>query len=195
MGKLTAVDYLSLDGVMQSPGRPDEDTRGGFDHGGWASEALGADPEAARASMGSGDETSAMLFGRRTYDDLVGHWLSTTDPNPFTQILRDTPKYVASRDPDAVLPHPNSSLLPGDAMDAVPELKDRVEGEIVILGSGDRVRQLAAEGLVDQYVVTTIPVVLGQGTRLWGETYARMTVVRSFTSSSGIVVATLRVER
>ena len=80
-------------------------------------------------------------------------------------------------------------------MDAVPELKDRVEGEIVILGSGDLVRQLAAEGLVDQYVVTTIPVVLGQGTRLWGETYARMTVVRSFTSSSGIVVATLRVER
>ena len=195
MGKLTAVEYLSLDGVMQSPGRPDEDTRGGFDLGGWASEALGADPEAAQASMGSGDGTSAMLFGRRTYDDLVGHWLSTTDPNPFTQILRDTPKYVASRDPDAVLPHPNSSLLPGDAMDAVRDLKDQVEGDIVTLGSGDLVRQLAAEGLVDEYVVTTIPVVLGRGTRLWGETYAPMTVVRSFTSSSGIVVATLRVER
>ena len=101
MGKLTAVEYLSLDGVMQSPGRRDEDTRGGFDLGGWASQALGADPEAAQASMGSGEGTRAMLFGRRTYDDLVGHWLSTTDPNPFTQILRDTPKYVASRDPDA----------------------------------------------------------------------------------------------
>ena len=195
MGKLTAVEYLSLDGVMQSPGRRDEDTRGGFDLGGWASQALGADPEAAQASMGSGEGTRAMLFGRRTYDDLVGHWLSTTDPNPFTQILRDTPKYVASRDPDAVLPHPNSSLLPGDAVAAVRDLKDGVEGDIVTLGSGDLVRQLATQGLVDEYVVTTIPVVLGRGTRLWGETYAPMTVTRSFTSSSGIVVATLRVER
>ena len=193
MGKLTAVEYLSLDGVMQSPGRPDEDTRGGFDLGGWASEALGADPEAAQASMASGEGTRAMLFGRRTYDDLVGHWLSNTDPNPFTQILRDTPKYVASRDPDAVLPHPNSSLLPGDAVAAVRDLKDEVEGDIVTLGSGDLVRQLATQGLVDEYVVTTIPVVLGRGTRLWGETYAPMTVTRSFTSSSGIVVATLRV--
>jgi dihydrofolate reductase len=195
MGKLTAVEYLSLDGVMQSPGRPDEDTRGGFDLGGWAAEALGADPEAAQASMGSGDGTAALLFGRRTYDDLVRHWLSTAEPNPFTQILRDTRKYVASRDPDAVLPHPNSTLLSGDALAAVRDLKDEVEGDIVTLGSGDLVRQLTAAGLVDEYVVTTIPVVLGRGTRLWGETYASMTVVRSFTSSSGIVVATLRVQR
>src|SRR6476619_3574987 len=116
MGKLTAVEYLSLDGVMQSPGRPDEDTRGGFDLGGWAGAALASDPAAARASMGAGGGTTAMLFGHRTYDDLVGHWLSTTEPNPFTQILRDTPKHVASRDPDAVLPHTNSTLLPGAAV-------------------------------------------------------------------------------
>ena len=80
-------------------------------------------------------------------------------------------------------------------MAAVRDLKDGVEGDIVTLGSGDLVRQLATQGLVDEYVVTTIPVVLGRGTRLWGETYAPMTVMRSFTSSSGIVVATLRVER
>jgi dihydrofolate reductase len=193
MGRLKAVEYLSLDGVMQGPGRPDEDTRDDFDLGGWAAAALGSDPAAARASMGSGTGTSAMLFGHRTYDDLVGHWLSTTEPNPFTQIIRDTPKYVASRDADTVLPHPNSSLLRGDAVSAVRDLKARVGGDIVMLGSGDLARQLAAAGLVDEYVVTTIPVVLGRGARLWGETYAPMTVVRSYTSPTGIVVATLRV--
>ena len=192
MGKLRAVEYLSLDGVMQSPGRPDEDTRDGFDLGGWASGPLSADPAAAQASMGR-PGSGALLFGHRTYDDLVGHWLSTDEPNPFTAIIRDTPKYVASRDPDAALPHPNSSLLPGDAVLAVRDLKDRVEGDIVVLGSGDLVRQLAAAGLVDEYVITTVPVVLGRGTRLWGATYQPLEVARSYTSPTGIVVATLRV--
>lgn len=193
MGKLSAVEYLSLDGVMQSPGRPDEDTRGGFDRGGWAAEPLGTDPAAAQASMRSGTGTVAMVFGHRTYDDLVGHWLSTPEANPFTDILRETPKYVASRDPDAVLPHPNSSLLPGDAVSAVRDLKSELDGDILVLGSGDLVRQLAVAGLVDEYVITTVPVVLGRGTKLWGETYASMQVVRSYTSPTGIVVATLRV--
>ncbi len=192
MGKIKAVEYLSLDGVMQSPGRPDEDTRDGFDLGGWASGPLGADPAAAQASMGR-PGSGVMLFGHRTYDDVVGHWLSTDAPNPFTRLIRDTPKYVASRDPDAVLPHPNSTLLPGDAVAAVRDLKDQVEGDIVVLGSGDLVRQLGAAGLVDEYVITTVPVVLGRGTRLWGSTYAPMQVVRSYTSPTGIVVATLRV--
>ena len=192
MATLKAVEYLSLDGVMQSPGRPDEDTRDGFDLGGWASGPLGADPAAAQASMGR-PGAGVLLFGHRTYDDLVGHWLSTTEVNPFTAIIRDTPKYVASRDPDAVLPHPKSTLLPGDAVPAVRDLKERVEGEIVVLGSGDLVRQLAEAGLVDEYVITTVPVVLGRGRRLWGSTYTSMNVVRSYTSPSGIVVATLRV--
>ena len=192
MVTLKAVEYLSLDGVMQSPGRPDEDTRDGFDLGGWASGPLGADPAAAQASMGR-PGAGVLLFGHRTYDDLVGHWLSTTEVNPFTAIIRDTPKYVASRDPDAVLPHPKSTLLPGDAVPAVRDLKERVEGEIVVLGSGDLVRQLAEAGLVDEYVITTVPVVLGRGRRLWGSTYTSMNVVRSYTSPTGIVVATLRV--
>lgn len=192
MATLKAVEYVSLDGVMQSPGRPDEDTRDGFDLGGWASGPLGADPAAAQASMGR-PGAGVLLFGHRTYDDLVGHWLSTTEVNPFTAIIRDTPKYVASRDPDAVLPHPKSTLLPGDAVPAVRDLKERVEGEIVVLGSGDLVRQLAEAGLVDEYVITTVPVVLGRGRRLWGSTYTSMNVVRSYTSPTGIVVATLRV--
>jgi len=191
MRKLIAVENVSLDGVMQSPGRPDEDTRGGFDRGGWASELLMADQEAAMAAMGGQGTTTGMLFGRRTYDDLVGFWLSTPDPNPFTEILRNTPKFVATSNPQ--LEHPNSSALEGDVVDAVHALKQSGDGDLVILGSGMLVRALAEADLIDEYILTILPVVLGSGTRLFGETYAPMTVTRSFTSPTGIVVATYAV--
>jgi dihydrofolate reductase len=194
MSKLVVVEYLSLDGVMQAPGRPDEDTRGGFDRGGWAAPALEKDPEAAQASMAGQEQTGAMLFGRRTYDDLVGHWLSTPEPNPFTEILEKTPKYVASRALTEPLPHPNSRLLKGDAMDQVAALKQESDQDLVVLGSGVLVRDLAAAGLIDEYLLTTIPVVIGSGTRLFGDTYIPLVVVNSVTTSSGIVVARLRVE-
>ena len=93
-----------------------------------------------------------MLFGRVTYLDLVGHWLATTEPNPFTPIIRDTAKYVASRTLSEPLPHPNSHLLT-DAVDGVRALKRDGEGDIVVLGSGALVRDLAAAGLVDAYVL------------------------------------------
>ena len=92
MHTLVVVENVSLDGVMQSPGRADEDTRGGFDLGGWASQPLADDPEAAQAAMSGQANTAALLFGRRTYYDLVGHWLSTPQPNPFAEILTRTPK-------------------------------------------------------------------------------------------------------
>jgi len=195
MSKLVVVENLSLDGVMQAPGRPDEDTRGGFDRGGWAVQALAKDPEAAQASMAGQAQTGAMLFGRRTYEDVVGHWLSTPEPNPFTEILEKTPKYVASRTLTEPLPYPNSTLLKGDAIDQVASLKQESGQDVVVLGSGVLVRDLAAAGLIDEYVLTTIPVVLGSGTRLFGNTYIRLEVVNSVTTSSGIVVARLRVEQ
>jgi dihydrofolate reductase len=136
-----------------------------------------------------------MLFGRRTYLDLVGHWLTTTEPNPFTEIIRDTQKYVASRTLSEPLPHPNSALLAGDAVDAVASLKADGNGDIVVLGSGALVRDLAAAGLVDAYVLTILPVVLGSGTRLFGDTFAPLRVASSFTSPTGIVVATYDVLR
>lgn len=193
MRKLIAVENMSLDGVMQAPGRPDEDTRGGFERGGWASELLMADQDAAMAGMGRMSLTTSMLFGRRTYDDLVGFWLRATDPNPFTEILREMPKFVATSNPS--LEHPNSSALEGDVVDAVRALKGEGEGEIVILGSGMLVRTLAAADLIDEYILTILPVVLGTGTRLFGETYAPMSVTKTYTSPSGIVVATYAVSR
>jgi dihydrofolate reductase len=194
MSKLVVVENLSLDGVMQAPGRPDEDTRGGFDRGGWAVQALEKDPEATQASMAGHEETGAMLFGRRTYEDVLGHWLSTPEPNPFTEILEKTPKYVASRTLTEPLPHPNSTLLKGDAIDEVAALKQEFGRDLVVLGSGVLVRDLATAGLIDEYVLTTIPVVLGSGTRLFGDTYIALQVVNSVTTSTGIVVARLRVE-
>jgi dihydrofolate reductase len=190
---LVVVENVSLDGVMQSPGRRDEDTRDGFDLGGWASEHLANDPEAVQASMAGQANTTALLFGRRTYLDLVGHWLSTEEPNPFTEVLTATPKYVVSRTAGIDLPHPNSTLLVGEAIDTVAELKTRGDGDLVVLGSGELVRVLAAAGLIDRYRLTTIPVVLGRGTRLFENTYADLVVESSVTSPAGTVVATYQV--
>ncbi len=195
MYTVTAVENLSLDGVMQAPGRADEDTRDGFDLGGWAVPPLTADPQASQASMtmAGADDTGAMLFGRRTYHDLVGHWLSTPEPNPFADILTRTRKYVASRTATESLPHPNSTLLAGEATDTVRSLKRQGDGVLVILGSGALVRDLAAAGLVDRYVLTIVPVILGRGARLFEGTYAALEVETSTISPTGIVVASYRV--
>lgn len=193
MHTLVVVENISLDGVMQSPGRPDEDTRCGFDLGGWASQRLADDPEAVQASMSGQANTAALLFGRRSYHDLVGHWLSAPQPNPFADIMARTPKYVTSRTSEQELPHPNSTLLPGEATDTVRTLKQQGEGDLVVLGSGVLVRDLAAAGLIDRYVLTTIPVVLGRGARLFEGTHTILEVESSTTSPTGIVVATYRV--
>jgi len=194
MRTITVVENLSLDGVMQAPASPDEDRRGGFTAGGWAVGPLSADPAAAQASFGGSGQVVAMLFGRRTYDQLVGFWLSTPDPNPFSDVLRATPKHVATRSDDEP-PHPNSVRLLGDAVDAVRALKQEGDGEIVVLGSGDLVRQLLAAGLVDELVLTVVPVVLGSGTRLFGDTPLRLEVRRHEAFPSGITVTRWAVQR
>lgn len=192
MGTLVVVENVSLDGVVQSPGRPDEDTRDGFDRGGWASTWFAQDPEGAQAAMSGGGRTAAFLFGRRTYEDLVGFWLTTDMPNPFSDILRSTPKHVVTRDPQ-VLVHPASSRVDGDLVPAVTALKEQVDGEIVVLGSIRLVHALAAAQLVDAYLLTTIPVVLGQGLRLFDGTPAALAVEGATVSPQGSVTATYRV--
>ncbi|WP_432536456.1 dihydrofolate reductase family protein [Kineococcus arenarius] len=197
MHELVVVENVSLDGVAQGPGRPDEDTRGGFGLGGWATRLLAEDPEAVRAAMGGRGATTAMLFGRRTYHDLVGHWLGTDEPNPFTDVLRRTPKFVASRsaDPEGGLPWPASTLLTGEAVRTVAALKERGNGDLVVLGGLALVRDLTAAGLVDRFVLTTLPVVLGRGTRLFEGTALDLDVDSSTTTAAGTVVATYRVRR
>jgi len=193
MGSIVVVEHVSLDGVMQSPGRPDEDTHGGFDQGGWAFRNLADDPEAAAAAF-DGTPPAALLFGRRTYLDLVGYWLAAP-PNPFAAVLRDTPKHVVTSTLPDPLPHPANHRLQGDPVDGVARLRESVAGDVVVLGSGQLVRALAAAGLVDSYVLTHIPVLLGCGTRLFDGARADLDVVSSTTTPKGTVVATYAVRR
>lgn len=194
MHTLIAVEFVSLDGIMQSPGRPDEDTSGGFTRGGWASAHMANDPEAGAAAMAGGGETAGMLFGHRTYMDLVGHWLSTTEPNPFTEVLRATPKFVVSHDTEAELPFPNSTLVPGDAAHTVASLKEQGDGELILLGSAALLHDLQRADLIDGYILTVLPVIVGTGKPLFvdGASPAPLTLTRSVVTARGAIVAEYR---
>jgi dihydrofolate reductase len=188
MGRITATESITLDGIMQGPGRADEDTRGGFEHGGWAA---GYSDEVAMRFVGEGmGSTRAMLFGARTYNDVLAAWIAAPQPNPFTDILVNTPKFVVSRSAGTVLAYPNSTLLAGDAVDTVPPAVESVDGSVTILGSGELVRCLHAAGLIDEYVLQVHPIVLGSGVRLFAEgTRADLTLVESIASTTGVIIA------
>jgi dihydrofolate reductase len=194
MHTLIAVEFSSLDGIMQSPGRRDEDTSGDFTAGGWAAAHMADDTEAAEAAMAGDNETAGIVFGHRTYRDLVGHWLSTAEPNPFADILRSTPKFVASRNADAELAYPNSTLIPGDATRTIAELKASGEGELVLMGSASLLHALQAADLIDGYILTVIPVVLGRGLRLFdtGAAPSDMRLVRGVVTTHGAFVGDYR---
>lgn len=162
--RVVVINHVSLDGVMQGPGRPDEDTRGGFRHGGWATaEQSPATAEVIGERMGP-DFT--WLFGRRSYEDMLGHWNAVG--GPFKDGLNGTLKYVASSDPTTELAWPSSTLLSGDVPAEVAALRDRPGGNLVVMGSGRLVRSLLPHGLVDELVLLIHPVVLGSGERLFG---------------------------
>lgn len=194
MRTLIAVEFTSLDGIMQSPARPDEDTSGGFDRGGWAANHMAGDPEAGAAAMAGSGATEGMVFGRRTYGDLVGHWLTTSEPNPFTDVLRETPKFVTSRDPAAELPYPNSELLAGEAVDTIAQVKAEGDGELVMLGSATLLHSLQAADLIDGYILTILPVTVGAGKRLFidGTVPSTLTLTRSVVTRKGAIVAEYR---
>jgi dihydrofolate reductase len=187
MSKVVAIENVTLDGVMQAPGRADEDTRDGFEHGGWAVpyEAMGS-----LMAEGQGN-TEALLFGRRTYEDFAGFWPRQTD-NPYTAVLDATRKYVVSTTLREPLPWRNSALLAG--ADAVAALRAQPGGDLVILGSGALVRSLLARGLVDELVVLVHPLVLGTGRRLFadGGPPAALGLVGATTTPTGVVIATYR---
>jgi dihydrofolate reductase len=186
MSKVIVFMNLTLDGVMQAPGRPDEDRRGEFEHGGWATPY--ATMEAAEESMAY---TGALLLGRRTYEDFYAVWPNRTD-NPFTAVLNNTQKYVASTTLSEPLSWSNSTLLKGDAAEAVARLKEELGKDLVILGSGELVQSLMRRNLVDEYVLLIHPLVLGSGRRLFadGGAFAALRLVGTKTTTTGVVIAT-----
>ncbi|TMD77951.1 MAG: dihydrofolate reductase [Chloroflexi bacterium] len=168
MSKVVVFTNLTLDGVMQAPGRPDEDRRGGFEHGGWAA------PYAAMTAAGeSTPHFGALLLGRRTYEDFYAVWPNRTD-NPYTAVLNNTQKYVASTTLSEPLPWINSTLLKGDAAEAVARLKEELDKDLVIMGSGELVQSLMRANLIDEYVLLIHPLVLGSGRRLFPVTGLKM---------------------
>lgn len=189
MGRIIVNISLTLDGVMQSPARPDEDTRGGFQYGGWAIPY--ADPAVtdrviaqARAS-GPG----RLLFGRRTYEDFYAVWPNQTG-NPFSEIMNKATKYVASRTLREPLPWQNSVLLKGDVTQEVAGLKQQLDKDIVILGSGVLIQSLMPANLIDEYQIMISPIVLGSGRKLFPDEGPRvpLRLVESMTSATGVIV-------
>lgn len=189
MRKVVATISLTLDGVMQAPGRPDEDRRGSFEHGGWAP---AYHDSVMMKAMGEGMSKAAdLLFGRRTYEDFFKVWPARKD-NPFTAVLDNSQKYVTSRTLHDPLPWQNSALLSGDAATSVAHLKQQPGNDIAILGSGDLMQTLMRHGLVDQYVLLIHPLVLGRGRRLFNEDaqHLALRLTQSVTTTTGVVIAT-----
>jgi dihydrofolate reductase len=189
MRRVVVITSLTLDGVMQAPGRPDEDTRDGFRHGGWA---VPYTDSVMAGVMGEGmAKGGPLLMGRRTYEDLYSYWPNQTD-NPFTPVLDNSLKYVASRTLREPLPWRNSRLLQSDAADAVARLKQEPGGDIGVIGSGDLVGSLMRRDLVDEYLLLIHPLVLGSGRRLFpdGSPPAALRLVGSVTTTTGVVIAT-----
>jgi dihydrofolate reductase len=189
MSRLVVNENLTLDGVMQSPAAPDEDRRGGFEGGGWAppyfDQVMG---DWAAEGMARG---GAMLFGRRTFEQFASFWSTQPDDNPFAAVLNNRQKYVASRTLEEPLSWRNSTLLQGDAMEAVAKLKEQPD-DLVVLGSGALVRSLMRADLVDEYVLLIHPLVIGSGRHLFsdGGPSAELRLVDTKTTTTGVVIAT-----
>jgi dihydrofolate reductase len=194
MGKIVVFTSLTLDGVMQAPGRPDEDRRGGFDRGGWAQPYN--DPVMGRVAAEGMAKEGSLLLGRRTYEDFFSFWPKQPD-NPFTEALDNTRKYVASTTTEEPLPWRNSTLLKGDAADAVAELKRQSDGDLTVLGSGELVQSLRRRDLIDEYMLLIHPLVLGTGRKLFpdGGPPAELRLAETVTTTTGVIIATDRTGR
>ena len=193
--KLTTITMVTVDGVMQGLGGPDEDRRGGFDRGGWAMPLFDNDNEAATFLNQVYARADAFLVGRRTYEIFAGSWGTWPDPggNPIWTALNTRPKYVAS----TTLTDPkwsDTTVLSGDVATAIADLKAKRGGELQVHGSGALVRWLLANHLVDEITLLICPVVVGQGTRLFPDTGPDLALdlVESRTTPKGVTIQTYR---
>jgi dihydrofolate reductase len=185
MRKVIVFTNLTLDGVMQAPGEPDEDRRGGFEHGGWAA------PYNAMAQPESIPSIGALLLGRRTYERFYAVWPKRAD-SPFSALLDNMPKYVVSTTLSEPLAWINSTLLKGDAAESVARLKQESGPDLVIMGSGELIQSLMRANLIDEFMLLIHPLVLGAGRRLFPDdgTFAALRLLGAKTTTTGVVIAT-----
>lgn len=196
MGKVIAMEHMTLDGVIQAPGHPEEDPRGGFRHGGWA--AARQDPAMQRAMGARMSDAWSLLVGRVTYARFFDYW-PKQPPNPITEAFERVQKYVVSTTMSDPLPWAGSTLLEGDGAEEVARLKREVDGNLVIFGSGVLVRSLLRYGLVDEMVLMVHPILLGEGGRLFadgeGDLMTEFDLADSLVTGSGVFVGTYRLAR
>lgn len=188
MPELVVNTFITVDGVMQAPGGPEEDPSGDFEHGGWSA---GYWDEGMGKRMGEFmDEPFSLLLGRKTYEIFAAHWPHVTD-DPAAEALNSAPKYVASKTLDTV-DWENSTLLRPDVAEEVKKLKAGSGPAIQVHGSGNLIQTLIAHDLVDVFQLWVFPLVLGAGKRLFadGAAPAGLRLRDSWTSSTGVVVAT-----
>ena len=190
MSTIEVVNHMTLDGVMQAPADPDEDRRGGFEHGGWAvpyQDEVQGEYMGERMGRGGG---AGLLFGRWTYEKMQKAWSQQPEDNMIRQVLERSTKYVVSRS-DRPVEWQNSELLQGDAVETVADLKARTEGNLVILGSADLVHALLPHGLIDAMLLTIHPLVLGSGKRLFPDegALAKFRLAESKPTTTGVLIA------
>jgi len=186
VGNVIAFTNVTLDGVMQSPGRPDEDTRDGFTHGGWAA------PYGAMADSGDSPcNMGGLLLGRWTWENFAGYFPKHPE-NPFSAFLGNIPKYVASRTLKEPLGWSNSTLLSGDAAKTVSQLKDEEPKDLVIFGSATLIQGLLRARVLDRVILLVHPLVLGSGRKLFGDSgdLASLKLKESKTTGKGVVIST-----
>lgn len=190
MRRISVVESISLDGVMQAPAMPEEDTRGGFTRGGWAN-AYADQVMIDYMTAGAGAE-GCLLLGRTTYQTMSATWPHMPEDNPFTGWINAMPKYVASTTLTAPLPW-NATLLEGEAGAAVAAVKDSEGSDLTVLGSGVLVQTLRAHRLVDEYVLSIHPLILGSGTRLFPDgAAADLDLIDSTTTTTGVIIGRFR---
>lgn len=187
-GRLTVQMFVTLDGVVQAPGGPEEDSEGGFPHGGWQFPFL--DEGSGAVIMQGIERMDALLIGRKTYEIFAGYWPNEPDDNPFARKMNEVPKYVASRTLDQV-EWTNAQLIEGGLAEAVKRVKADHD-DVYVIGSACLVQSLIHEGLVDRFVLIVYPVVLGTGKRLFSEGVdpTRLKLVESRVFERGAVAMT-----
>ncbi|MCU1426338.1 MAG: dihydrofolate reductase [Actinomycetia bacterium] len=192
--RIVIMEFMSLDGVVQAPGAPDEDTDGGFAHGGWSHPFF--DPEVMGGAIGDAmAKTEALLFGRRTWQTMAAAWPERAG-DPFADQMNAIPKYVVSKTlGDDELSWNNTTRIPGDdAVTRIRKLHETDGGDLAVMGSPTLVRTLLSEGLVDELRLMIEPVLLGGGKTIFPDDGAQRTLelVSSVTTGTGVQVCTYR---
>lgn len=189
MRKVVAGEFITVDGVYQGPGGPDEDVDGGFANGGWVVPFI--DDELGEFIVSMINSADAFLFGRKTYDIFAASWPMTPDDDPVGAKLNSSPKYVASNTLTSA-DWNNTTILSGDVASEIAKLKEQDGGDIQLAGSGNLIQTLLKNDLLDELILLIFPVVVGEGKRLLGEgTLPRsLKLVSSKAFGSGVVVST-----